>query len=718
MKKEGVFQSLLWLVVTAVGVLLCACHGRGDMSGRVIVQNSTFTLTADSIVEDTLIAWVQGTHDRINSNLTLARLDSLYGHLSATPIKFVHGKPWHRRAKRPLVIPAYTSGQPLVDALYDMSVEKITEGTMSSGQFNATGNLSRLYCAIYLSLAALKPHQAMSTLRTLVDRDSLIMQREGQWPVVSDHIGWATAAWEVYMVTGDRDWLDYSYHVIDKTLAINRQVLYDQSTGLMHGAGYTSGRPLGARRMTWMSYNDLFSCMSLGNNILTTHAYWVLDQMAEELGIDEVSYQKDAMRMKDAINQHLWNEQHGFYSSFLYGMAFPRQAPLTDNTSQAMCVLWNIADDDRAENLIAQTPVHDCGVNVTYPAPTAIEPYFTNASWATTQALWNMAAAAVGNESALRYGLGALYRAQALYQSRNIHIEGIDTDNLGTAAANAAMVLRLMMGLSFKAEGIEFAPFVPMGMPGTKQLTGLNYRKAVLDITVEGEGDDIAAITLDGKPMDSPFLPNDIEGHHSIHITMRHSGSTDNHVTVHHGEITLPPTPEVTWSADSGHIIQYNPTLPYRLWHNGHLTALDDSVFALPAIDGYAEYAVEVAGNYVSGYMSRPHVASGLTPQVAFLSTDSAHTALTVNVAEGGDYLLDMGYYPTGSLDVRQASANGHLMGTIVMAAGNAPRDSIVYCNMVNMKLLKGQNTITIQQIRLPKSFTACKPVFVRIFKR
>jgi hypothetical protein len=311
-------------------------------------------------------------------------------------VRFVQGKAWHSRDPRPTSLPEYTSGQRLVDALYDLSADRIIDGIKSDGTFAVSHNRSRLYCAIYLSLACLKPHQAMETLKDIVDRDSIIMQLEGQWPVVSDHIGWATAAWEVYKTTGDRKWLAYCYHVIGKTLSINSKVLLDYNTGLIHGAGFTSSRPLGARRMTWMTYNDLFSCMSLGNNILTANAYAILGEMGDELGIEN-EYDKDAQRLKDAINQHLWNESRGFYSSFLYAGAVPRQAPLTDNTSQAMCVLWGIADDDRAENLISQTPVSDCGVNVSYPAATAIEPYFTNASWATTQAMWNLAAAYTRN---------------------------------------------------------------------------------------------------------------------------------------------------------------------------------------------------------------------------------------------------------------------------------------------------------------------------------
>ena len=518
------------------------------MSNQVIVQNESFTLTGDSIIEDTILAWVPKSQDRIASNMSVSRLDSIYRNTEVENLKFVSGKAWRMRKTRPTMMPEFSSGQPLIDALYNMSVDGIADGIDKNGNFIASFNISRLYCAIYLSLACLKPHQAMSTLRKMVDRDSIIMQREGQWPVVNDHIGWATAAWEVYKTTGDRAWLAYSYHVIEKTLDINRQILLDHTTGLMHGAGYTSARPLGARRMTWMSYNDFFACMSLGNNILTGNAYAILGDMAEELGIEN-DYQNYAQRIKDAINQYLWNESHGFYSSFLYGVAFPKQSPLTDNTSQAMCVLWGIADDDRAENLIANTPVSDFGVNVTYPASAPIEPFFVNASWATTQAMWNLAAVNTGNENALRRGLGALYRAQALYQSRGIHMLGIDTDNLGTNASNAAMVIRVLMGMNFKPEGIEFAPMVPAGMPHVKTLKGLNYRRAVLDITVEGEGNDIASITDNGKPLESAFLPCDIVGKHSINITLKQGQRHNNKVTIHRNEVIMPFTPTVEWTA-------------------------------------------------------------------------------------------------------------------------------------------------------------------------
>ena len=55
-------------------------------------------------------------------------------------------------------------------------------------------------------------------------------------------------------------------------------------------------------------------------------------------------------------------------------------------------------------------------------------------------------------------------------------------------------------------------------------------------------------------------------------------------------------------------------------------------------------------------------------------------------------------------------------MGTLVMASGkDSDVSKLTYSNMVRVKLLKGNNAITIKQLRLPKSFTPCTPVHVRI---
>ena len=58
-------------------------------------------------------------------------------------------------------------------------------------------------------------------------------------------------------------------------------------------------------------------------------------------------------------------------------------------------------------------------------------------------------------------------------------------------------------------------------------------------------------------------------------------------------------------------------------------------------------------------------------------------------------------------------------MGTLVMTNINDfSINGIAHSNMVPVKLLKGENAITFRQIRLPKAFTPCEPVHLRVIKR
>ena len=59
MKTECLIRPLLSLMVVAVGLLcLCGCHRNGELTSHVIVQNERFTVSGDSVIEDTVFACV------------------------------------------------------------------------------------------------------------------------------------------------------------------------------------------------------------------------------------------------------------------------------------------------------------------------------------------------------------------------------------------------------------------------------------------------------------------------------------------------------------------------------------------------------------------------------------------------------------------------------------------------------------------------------------
>jgi len=719
------FLLILWAMarkhalIILAATLLCLLQACGEkqMSENVIAQSGTFTLTGDSVTQGGIYAYAPSP-DQIISNITTAHLDSLYHNVDSGRLKFTQGVKWRAEKSRPYDLPQYESGQPLIDALYNMATDNIHR-LNGPGHFEPQHNLSRLYCSIYLSLAYLCPQSCINTLRSLVDRDSIIMQTEGAWPIVSDHLWWVAAAWEVYKASGDSAWLNYSYHVVRKTMEIDSEVLLDVKRNLMHGTGYTAPSTLRTPQHSWMTGTSLFSCMSLGNNILAVHAYEILDEMCDELGI-ESNYEQKAQRIKDAINQYLWNEDRGCYSAFIYGVAYPVQAPTSDNTSQALSIIWDIANDDRGEFLIAHTPVSDCGVSVTFPPQQPLEPYFTNISWSTTQALWNIAATHTANDNALRRGLGALFRAHALYLSQGISVNDSQVGRLEAGAATTAMMFRVLTGMRFTPDGIEFSPNVPIGMDTEKRITRFRYRNALLNITLHGVGNDIGEMTLDGKRVEGDYLPATLQGEHDVVIHLKGGHRGTQRVTLHQNEVLLPPTPLVVWSNDSGHIV--NPASPatYRLLINGKPRQdITDSVFALPKDDEFAVYALIYQGNHVQSYTSNPYRYYPFTPLTLLLPEDNDSISLKVSVEKGGTYLLNIGYDPTGNIDVRHVIVNTHPMGTLVMAdrpnAAPTPAGSSLMSSMVEVDLLKGSNTIVIKQLRLPWRFRSCLPRFVTL---
>jgi len=838
--RARIFKDVL-LVVAVMALCACTRHGGDD----TLLRTDTFTLTGDSIAQGNVFAFAK-TRDRIETNVTMAWLDSLYGNATDTGrVRFAYGRPWRAHDNPSSRLPQYHSDQMMIDALMNLYTDLINEGAPPAGTIRKAYSDNTIYLSICLSLAHLVPQQAMNWLRSKVDRDTIIMQQEGTWPVVCDHLGWAVAAWEVYLATGSRQWLAFSHAAISKTLALDHDVLLDQPSGLFTGSGFiptpgvlshadhadqnnpahnsilrsqiskdSSPTQNSQKNLTQsnlaikaeqnnhtQSYETSLSRIPLGNNILAMRAYQILSRIDEELGLDPEEHAATANRIKDAINQNLWNERSGYYSSFLYANAFRTQAPTADNSSQALAVLWDIADDERAEHLIARTPTGDCGINASFPPTNTIEPYFCSPAWSLTQALWTIAAAYDGNSNATLRSAAALWRAHALFLSRGISIRGKYIDRLVAGSAGAAVILRAILGIQFTTDGIEFHPTVPPTLTGDKTLTGLRYRDCTLDITIKGVGNDIEEITLDGQPIDGNFIPINKLGVRSeelgvdpsqknnsslltpnsslkrIVIRLRQAWHGSQHITLHHNQVLLPPTPQVLWTDDSAAILNYNPNSLYRLFINGTRGyTITDSAFAIPKTPlRFAEYTLAQVNKYGYGYSSQPtwrydqkqkitiplaqnsqnsqKNLSTLNSQLSKLNNNltlnSQNLTLKINAPVGGDYLISIKYLPTGTCDVRQVYAGTHLMGTLILHGKNLtqtnadspqknskdgifknprPEDKTPGADLLNprdlrevnqtIKLLKGENVITLRQVRLPKKFTPCQPIEINIIKK
>lgn len=628
--------------------------------------------------------------------------------------------------------PVYESNQKLMDAIHNMSIEEIAKDSYLS---NDNFMVSQECYTIALSLAYLEPQKSMQTLKTMV-RDSIITTGDSieSYNSLANKMIWATAAWKVYCATGDKEWLKYSYDIIVKNLAIiENSGLLNSETGLYRATCPYIVSNMNQYYPPWASITDIFETTPLVANAIMEHTYRIVGMMSDEFNLESNNHKAEAL--KDAINHRLWDEYKGYYSQYLYGGTLNIMSPCADNMGQALCVLWDVADDNRGENLINKMHLSYYGVSLTYPLNLGVKAEFNNAFIPMVQALWNLAAARNGNIAMLRRGIGSQIRPQALLASCDVSTTAttgapIDRSySRGNAAGNLAMVYNVIAGMKFLPNGIEFTPKVPVCFEGKKTITSFHYRNAVLDITIEGTGNELSKITLDGNELADNFINGDISGHHSIVITMNDIYTGSGKITVTKDLNYMPETPLWEWDGYYGTTYNYNDKNGYKIYIDDVARySMRDSVLGTRDTVSYRSFSLMAVNKYGFSYISKPHfiTTTASTHEFAQFNTQfitEQHLpsyykhypigitdnffwlSIPVTTAEAGDYIVDVLYSNgnghaslTSQCQMLEVTANGHLQGVVVTPQlGEGQWLGTAYSSRLNVSLLKGSNTLELR---------------------
>ena len=502
--------------------------------------------------------------------------------------------------------PSYHSEQTIVDALYNLALEEALMNIEPDSTFRTGAKWGGVWTrdvsySTLLAFAYHEPEIAKISLKKKVKRSRIIQDTGsgGAWPVSSDRTTWALAAWEIYKVTGDEEWLKYAFNVIKNTLDDDLKTLRSETTGMYRGESSF----LDWREQTypkWMSNMDIYVSENLGTNVVHYQAHIILAEMAKLLNKPYEEYLKRASEIKTGINKYLWMNNKGYYAQYLYGRNSLMQSPRFEALGEALSVMFDIADKNQSESIISKSPVTEFGTTCIYPQIPDISPYHNNGIWPFVQSFWNIAAAKVGNEKAVEYGLASIYRAAALFLSNYENFVAENGDYIGTEinshrmlwsmAGNLAMVHRLFIGMYFEVGGISFNPVIPESYKGKRTLSNFQYRNAVIDIEVDGFGNEIAAVTLDGKPIEKAFFPAKLEGKHEVKIKMNNQFSTGV-INLVANKFSL-PNPQarvehskIKWNAIPG-------AVSYNIYQDGKLLkSTSDEYFIYENID-YSEYMI------------------------------------------------------------------------------------------------------------------------------
>ncbi|GAB3730061.1 hypothetical protein GCM10027594_12100 [Hymenobacter agri] len=647
--------------------------------------------------------------------------------------------------------PQYSSDYPIADALYNLALEEARRAVEPDSTFRTGKEWAGVWTrdvsySIILAQASLQPKVAMNSLLRKVTPDGRIIQDTGTggaYPCSTDRMIWAVAAWEIYQATGDVAWLRKVFPIIKQSLADDVQNAYDQQTGLVRGeSSFLDWREQTYPR--WMQPADIYQSENLGTNAVHYQANVVLAQMAARLSQpgQAAFYKRQAEAIKFGINEHLWQADKGYYGQYLYGRTALSLSPKAEALGEALCVLFGIAEGDRAQTVVSKTPTTPFGIPCIYPQIPGIPPYHNDAVWPFVQSYWALAAAKAGNEASVMESIAAIYRPAALFLTNKENFVARNGDFAGTQinssnmlwslSGSLSLVYKVLFGMQYQGERLVFRPFVPQALAGHRRLEGFRYRKAVLDIELDGAGSTISSITMDGAPLPDAAVSGALTGRHAIKIVLAAPDANAVPAAVNRvPNRTSPETPAVTFAGGRLHWAAVEGADEYLVLKNGKLaTTIHETEYAVPAADGFAAWqviAVNDAGreSFASEPLELGHEATGgVLVQLETVAAKSVmpykgytgkgfveasatkNTALTIPVAvpEAGLYALDFRYANgNGPINtdnkcaIRTLRRGAELLGTVVLPQrGVGEWSNWGFSNPVLVRLDKGTTRLLL----------------------
>ena len=642
--------------------------------------------------------------------------------------------------------PKYKSPFPISDALYNMSLEEMMKAIEPDGTFRTGKEWAGVWTrdisySIILSMAYMQPDAAIKSLLRKVNRKKKIIQDTGTggaWPCSTDRMIWAVAAFEVYKATGNKDWLEQAYTIVKNSIEDDEHVAYDATTGLVRGESSF----LDWREETypkWMQPADIYESECLGTNAVHYEANKVLAQMAKILNDHDVAARHDALatKIKNGINKYLWMPAKGYYGQYLYGRNYKIISPRSEALGEALCVIFDIADEVKQKEILSKLPFADFGVTCIYPQIPNIPPYHNNAVWPFVQTYIAWAAQKAGNEKALMQSIADIYRPAALFATNKENFVAENGDFAGTQinssnmlwslSGNISLVHKVLFGLKFETDKLSLHPFVPEALQGKRTLENFKYRNAILNITLEGFGNTIATWSLDGKRVSEYSIPATLTGTHNLEIRL-----SDNKIISSINEQPVyfsMATPTVSLQ---NNMLKWQPVkgaVSYMILKNGKGILSTGKNSFLITNDLTSEYQViAVDKSKVESFATEPvlwadkkHIAVYQAEEVAIKSdssfkgftgkgfveistTSNRKLVFSATVAEKGLYSVNFRYANgNGPINtenkcaIRTIKIDGKEIGTVVFPQrGKNEWSNWGYSNSIKLHLTKGKHIISL----------------------
>ena len=583
-------------------------------------------------------------------------------------------------------LPQFNSPEaPLLEALTNMALEEALLNIRDDGAFSAGKEWQGVWTrdisyASQLSLAYLFPENVKTSLRAKLSPEGRIIQDTGtggSWPVSSDRHVWTLAAWEVFLATGDTEWLDEIrgpvFQALKEDLIWNR----DPVSGML--LGETSFEDW--REQTyppWMSPADIHASHALSTNIVFKRALEIGLVLAEDNRDFTRSWPEMISRLDQNIRQHFWNEALDAPASYI--IATPTWLPAShrDILGESLGILYCNSFSSIAAQLVSSYPRTRFGTPVISHQLPHSPPYHNKAIWPFVETYALLAAKQAGEQELYLHSFEGLIRAASLFLSHreNYHYNNgrpdqtqINSDRqLWSVGGWLGAVYKGLFGISinydFSRQGfdLQLEPNNPFEWENFS-LTNLKLHNTAISLHIEGTGSLVSSIRVNGEERSItdpiPLVGQDLD----IILELDDAEEEPNQVILADNILPEIPTAQwnldtLVWSGESDRVLLELNGRPYDTLSQ-NIIQLPDTVAGFFGIRAFDSTGVNSLPS--QSYYFGPSASLILNPQEPYyieLGKENAFIKMSFTLPSDGDYLIRF-IYSNGSGPINTGSSCG-----------------------------------------------------------
>lgn len=708
------------------GIFLCytVLVEENDMAKSptgALYDNGYFQLYPSSVVQEGVWADV----------ISASQINSIWHKDILSP----HGDETYHHFPKPLPhFPAYQSGLPILEAAYNLALHELEDNTNNEQTFDTGSQWKGVWTrdvafAADLGITLASPHCTLASLKSKIKHGVIVQDTGtgGSWPISTDRVAWALAAWDSYLITGDLEWLKEIYIVLSNTLKKDEHILHFQH-GLIPGeSSFLDWRE--QSYPAWMSPSDIGNSFSLSTMCIYQQAHYILNLVCKELEKNEEAliWKEKAKAIANTINQHFWLPHKHYYGQYFYGRGYPIISEKCDSLGEAFSILFGIAQGSRADEIVANHPHGYYGVPCFFPHIAGdMPPYHNQSIWPFVEGYYIQTAAKVGNLRALAAGMACLVRASILFGTNKENMVFATGDYHGTALNSSrqlwsiggmlGMFYKVIFGISYDESSIFFTPSVPKAFQTQHHLSGIRIRKIDLDIHIHGYGNQINRCKINGK--DSvPSIKFNRPGLYKIEIELSPSEEIHEEINWVHDTLDIPYPQWIEGSDLKWEAVE--DALFYRIFKNGEAISQQEACTFSPQIsDSYAQYQVmAVSADGKESFLNEPkeyvpenyrHILSpSKTAVLCSLSENNTLALGSIDIEEPAQYRAEL-LYSNGTCDqkngntcaLRSLILDQQRIGSFILPhCSKKPGvwDEFQYSQPLYLNLEAGRHTLSLQ---------------------